>query len=59
VACDVSLTSDGTLPVYRFYNMKKGVHFYTASQAERDNVAATLGDTFKYEGVGYSYMPSL
>jgi len=27
-----------TQAVYRFYNVNKGVHFYTASNAERDNV---------------------
>ena len=38
VACSVSLTAAGSQPVYRFYNVKKGVHFYTASPAERDSV---------------------
>ena len=44
----------GYLPVFRFYNFKAGVHFYTASEAERANVVAKLASTYKYEGVGYS-----
>jgi len=42
------------LPVYRFYNFKKGVHFYTASAAEADIVRTKLAFTFRPEGVAYS-----
>jgi hypothetical protein len=42
------------LPVYRFYNRKVGVHFYTASAAERDHVLGTLSSTYTLEGVGYA-----
>jgi hypothetical protein len=42
------------LNVYRFYNMKNGVHFYTASIAERNSVVTNLSGTYKYEGVAYS-----
>ena len=50
----ISLVSDATtFPVYRFYNFKAGVHFYTASAAERDNVINTLGGVYHYEGVAY------
>jgi len=41
------------MPVYRFYNFRKGVHFYTASEAEKDAVLATLSRTFRLEGVAY------
>ena len=54
----ISLTPEpGTQPVYRFYNFVKGVHFYTASLAERDMVVAKLGETFRYEGVAYHFQP--
>ena len=38
--------------VYRFYNAKTSGHFFTVSEAERDQVKANLPD-FRYEGVGY------
>jgi len=47
------MTSTNGTPVYRFYNFRKGVHFYTADPSERDNVIAKLGWTYKYEGIGY------
>ncbi len=31
-----------TKPLYRFFNVKNGVHFYTANEAERANVQANL-----------------
>ena len=40
--------------VFRFYNIKNGVHFYTASEAEKDNTLANLSATYKYEGVAYT-----
>ena len=45
---------NNTLPVYRFFNTKAGVHFYTASAVERDNVINTLGGTYRYEGPSYN-----
>ena len=42
------------MPLYRFYNIKKGVHFYTASEAEKNNVVAKLSSTYRLEGVAYS-----
>jgi peptidoglycan/xylan/chitin deacetylase (PgdA/CDA1 family) len=42
------------MPVYRFYNTRQGVHFYTASEAEKNNVQAHLSSTYRYDGVGYS-----
>jgi photosystem II stability/assembly factor-like uncharacterized protein/tRNA U38,U39,U40 pseudouridine synthase TruA len=47
----------GATPVYRFYNLKQGVHFYTASAAERDTVVRTLWSTYRLEGVGYYLAP--
>jgi V8-like Glu-specific endopeptidase len=41
------------MPVYRFYNLRNGVHFYTASEAEKNNVLATLSSTYRLEGVAY------
>ena len=43
----------GLQPVYRFYNGGLGVHFYTANEAEKNSVLATLAGTLKYEGVAY------
>lgn len=39
--------------VYRFYNEATGVHFYTASVAERDLVITSLSD-FAYEGAVFA-----
>ncbi len=42
-------------PVYRFYNVQTGAHFYTVSRAERDFVVATYPQ-FHYEVAGlYAY----
>ncbi len=30
--------ASNSLPVYRFYNMKNGSHFYTANEAEKNNI---------------------
>ena len=40
------------LPIYRFFNPTTGAHFYTPSEAERDNVEANLPE-FQSEGVAY------
>jgi lysyl endopeptidase len=42
------------IAVYRFYNMRTGTHFYTGTAAERDQVIATLGNIYHYEGVAYT-----
>lgn len=39
-------------PLYRFYNTETNTHFYTASDAERVQVDATLPQ-YQYEGVAY------
>ena len=40
-------------PLYRFYNFRKGVHFYTADEAEKNSVQKNLSSTYRYEGVAY------
>lgn len=59
VAYMVSATpATGAVPVYRFHNVGgEGAYFYTASATERDNVIATLGFAFRYEGIAY-YVPT-
>ena len=42
------------MPVYRFLNRNTNVHFYTASEAERNNVQFNLAGTYSLEGVGYA-----
>ena len=39
-----------SLPVYRFYNLKNGSHFYTASETEKNDVIAKWPDVYKLEG---------
>lgn len=39
--------------VYRFYNTNLGVHFYTASEGEKDNVLKTLPQ-YRFEGASYT-----
>jgi hypothetical protein len=45
-------------PVYRFYNVTNGTHFYTPSAEERDMVKAKWPTIFTYEGVAYSLDPA-
>ena len=40
-------------PVYRFYNLKTGTHFYTASELEKYRVKSKMATTYRYEGVAY------
>ena len=43
----------GILPIYRFWNKKTGFHFYTQNEDEKNNIIATLSDTWNYEDVAY------
>ena len=43
----------GPLTVYRFYNKKNGSHFYTASEAEKNDVLAKLSKTYKLDGPAF------
>ena len=49
------VTNPKAMPVYRFYNIKTGTHFYTASEAERYLVAFRLGATYRFEGVAMTF----
>ena len=40
-------------PVYRFYNLTNGSHFYTASLVERNHVMATWPHIYQYEGAAF------
>jgi hypothetical protein len=54
VVYSVNTTSPAnTQPLYRFYNPSAGSHFYTASEAEKADVIARLGNVFRYEGPAY------
>jgi len=62
VAADAFTTEDFTLdrdaefyqPVYRFFNMTGGVHFYTASDAEFIDVYKNMAALhYQYDGIGY------
>lgn len=43
----------GCVPVYRFYQVRNGSHFYTASDAERDTVIANWPTIYRYEGPAF------
>ncbi len=45
------------LPVYRFYNMKNGSHFYTISAVEKAVVQIQLRDTYHYDGIAFYAVP--
>jgi hypothetical protein len=45
--------SSGCQAVYRFYNLRNGSHFYTASCAERDTVMRTWPGVYRFEGEAY------
>ena len=51
------------ITAYRFYNGSTGAHFYTVSEAERDNVRNNLSPPYNYEGeafrVANTYAPGL
>ena len=42
-----------SIPVYRFYNLRNGSHFYTVSPEEKAYVEATWPDVYTYEGVAF------
>lgn len=44
--------------LYRFYNLRSGTHFYTASAAEKDAVLASLSTVYRLEGVAYNVSTS-
>lgn len=56
---DVSFYVYVTPPVsvYRLFRPSAGTHFYTADEAEKNNVIATLGGSYAFEGVSYTLNP--
>ena len=50
----VTPAPSGTLPVFRFYNIGNGSHFYTASGVECDKVLADMWSTYKLDGIAYN-----
>ena len=52
-------SAQNSQPLHRFYNFRKGFHFYTASDVEKDSVIRNLSGTYKYEGVAYKVSPTL
>lgn len=57
-SAQVSATTSSTpaaATVYRFYNVRTGAHFYTASETERDLVIQRWPNIYTYEGVAYSF----
>jgi hypothetical protein len=41
-------------PVYRFFNVRNGSHFYTISAEEADLVRAKYPDVFRYDGIAFN-----
>lgn len=44
-------------PVYRFYNMNNGSHFYTISGVEKAIIQIQYRNTYRYEGVSFFAIP--
>lgn len=47
----------GTVPLYRFWSSAYRGHFYTADEAEMNNVRAMWPDVWSFEGVAYYVYP--
>ncbi|MFA5197267.1 MAG: hypothetical protein WC437_02480 [Patescibacteria group bacterium] len=49
-----------SVPLYRFYNKQTGSHFYTAFEAEKNDVIAKYGYIYQFEGTAWnvSYDPA-
>ena len=48
--------SAGGAPVYRFWSNRYKHHFFTVSEAEKDNIVANLSSDWSYEGIAF-YVP--
>jgi sugar lactone lactonase YvrE len=46
-------TATGMMPVFRFFNMVSGSHFYTADAVEKATVQANMSAIFHYDGIAY------
>ncbi len=42
-----------TSPVHRFWSDSLMSHFFTASEAEKENLIATMSQTWRYEGIAF------
>jgi hypothetical protein len=49
----LSAGSPMSQPVYRFRNERLGIHFYTASETEKNNTIANFSQTWVYEGIPF------
>ncbi len=47
----------GTVPLYRFWSDRYHGHFFTTSEAEKNNIVANLSRDWRYEGVAYYVYP--
>ncbi len=49
-------TSDAanSTPLWRFYNLRTGTHFYTADPSEKARIVATMGSTYRLDGAAYN-----
>jgi len=41
-------------PIYSFWGIQKGYHFYTASITEKDNLIKNFSKLYKYEGIPWN-----
>jgi hypothetical protein len=58
VACGVSTSQgSGMVAFYRLYNKTNGAHFYTADEAEKDNLLTNYSHIFQYEGIACYVYP--
>ena len=48
----VTESTGPTAPVFKFFNIDTGTHFYTAAEAEKDSIIANL-PSFNFEGTAY------
>ena len=47
----------GSKPVWRFFNLLTGTHFYTADPTEMANIQATMTSTYQLDGIGFYLAP--
>ena len=45
---------DMIVPLYRFLNLRTGTYLWTADAAEKNNIVATMGGTYRLEGVAWN-----
>lgn len=44
---------EDSIPVYRFFNVRNGCHFYTADPVEAEIVKTRWPSIYRYEGIGF------